>query len=276
MSRIASRFAGLRQAGRAGLVTFITAGDPDQSTSQAILDGLPKAGADLIELGMPFSDPMADGPAIQAASQRALRSGMDMAATLAMVTSFRRGDQTTPVILMGYYNPIYIYGVDQFCRDAAKAGVDGLIIVDLPPEESAELVVPAAAVGIDFIVLTAPTSDAARLPVVLQRASGFVYYVSIVGITGTASASGEAIAAAVERLRTHTDLPLAVGFGLKTAQQVKVVAGIADAAVVGSAIVERLAAGLDADGRAGPDLVAGVLDLVAALAAGVSEQAKEV
>jgi tryptophan synthase alpha chain len=269
MSRISARFAALAKEGRAGLVTFITAGDPDGPTSQRILDGLPAAGADLIELGMPFSDPMADGPAIQASSLRALKAGASLAGTLAMARTFRQRNDATPIILMGYYNPLYSYGIDAFCKDAAAAGVDGLIIVDLPPEEADELVVPARRQGIDFICLTAPTTDDARLPVVLEHASGFVYYVSITGITGTASASGEAIAAAVARLRRHTDLPLAVGFGLKTAEQVAAVGAVANAAVVGSAIVQRLAAELDADGKAGPHLVDRVLTLVGELAAGV-------
>ncbi len=269
MSRIAARFAALKGAGRAGLVTFVTAGDPDAATAQAILDGLPAAGADLIELGMPFSDPMADGPAIQLASQRALAAGATLASTLDMVRRFRSKDAATPIILMGYYNPIYSHGVAAFCGEAAAAGVDGLIIVDLPPEEAEELAAPARAQGIDFIFLTAPTTDEARLPVVLRQASGFVYYVSITGVTGTASASQDAIASAVSRLRRHTSLPVAVGFGLKTARQVAEVAGVADAAVVGSAIVQRLAAGLDANGKAGPGLVDDVLGLVAELAAGL-------
>ena len=274
MSRIAVRFQALKAQGRAGLVTFVTAGDPDLVTAQAILDGLPAAGADIIELGMPFSDPMADGPAIQAASLRALRAGAGMQTTLDMVAAFRRTDSTTPVVLMGYFNPIYVFGVERFCQDAAAAGVDGLIVVDLPPEEAPELTGPATAAGIDVIVLTAPTTGDQRLGQVLQGASGFVYYVSIAGVTGTASAGGDAIAAAVTRLRRHTTLPVAVGFGLKTAAQVAVVGGLADAAVVGSAIVERLAAGLDAEGRAGPGLVAGVHALVRDLAAGLKSKVR--
>ena len=274
MSRIAVRFQALKAQGRAGLVTFVTAGDPDLVTAQAILDGLPAAGADIIELGMPFSDPMADGPAIQAASLRALRAGAGMQTTLDMVAAFRRTDSTTPVVLMGYFNPIYVFGVERFCQDAAAAGVDGLIVVDLPPEEAPELTGPATAAGIDVIVLTAPTTGDQRLGQVLQGASGFVYYVSIAGVTGTASAGGDAIAAAVTRLRRHTTLPVAVGFGLKTAAQVAVVGGLADAAVVGSAIVERLAAGLDAEGRVGPGLVAGVHALVRDLAAGLKSKVR--
>lgn len=274
MSRIAARFAALKDQGRAGLVTFVTAGDPDLATAQAILDGLPAAGADIIELGMPFSDPMADGPAIQAASLRALRAGAGMLTTLDMVSRFRRTDPSTPVVLMGYFNPIYVFGVERFCRDAAAAGVDGLIVVDLPPEEAAELTGPATAAGIDVIVLTAPTTGDQRLSEVLRDAGGFVYYVSIAGVTGTASAGAGAIAAAVTRLRRHTTLPVAVGFGLRTAAQVEVVGGLADAAVVGSAIVERLAAGLDAEDRAGPGLVAGVHALVRDLAAGLKSKVR--
>ena len=269
MSRLADRFAALKADGRAGLVTFVTAGDPDLATSQAILDGLPAAGADIIELGMPFSDPMADGPAIQAASLRALKSGAGLRTTLDMVARFRRKDSATPVVLMGYFNPIYVFGVEGFCSEAAAAGVDGLIVVDLPPEEAAELSGPARAAGIDVIVLTAPTTGEERLAQVLRGAGGFVYYVSIAGVTGTASAGVDAIAAAVARLRRHTSLPVAVGFGLRTAPQVAAVAKLADAAVVGSAIVERLAAGLDDQGRAGPGLVEGVLALVRTLADGI-------
>jgi len=269
MSRIPARFAKLKAEGRAGLVTFITAGDPDLATSQQVLDGLPEAGADLIELGMPFTDPMADGPAIQLASLRALKAGASLATTLEMVRRFRVKDAETPIILMGYYNPIHAHGVEDFCREAAEAGVDGLIVVDLPPEEAEELAGPARAQGIDFIFLTAPTTDDARLPVVLASASGFVYYVSITGITGTASATGAAIGEAMARLRRHTDLPVAVGFGIKTAAAAAEVAALADAVVVGSAIVQKLADGADADGRARPGLAAEVLGFVRDLAAGV-------
>jgi len=243
MSRIASRFEALKAEGRAGLVTFITAGDPDRATSQAILDGLPDAGADLIELGLPFSDPTADGPVIEAASHRALKAGASLKTTLDMVRAFRAKDQLTPIILMGYYNPIYAYGVDGFVKDASCVGVDGLIIVDLPPEEAAELAVPAKAAGIDIIYLTAPTTDEKRLPAVLASASGFIYYVSIAGITGAAAASEDAVKAAVARIKAHTNLPVAVGFGIKTPEQVAAIGRIADAAVVGSAIVARVAAG---------------------------------
>lgn len=269
MSRIPARFAKLKAEGRGGLVTFIAAGDPDLATAQGILDGLPEAGADLIELGMPFTDPAADGPAIQAASLRALKAGTTLNKTLEMVRAFRRKDGETPLVLMGYYNPIYAHGVEAFCQEAAEAGVDGLIVVDLPPEEAEELSAPARRRGIDFIFLTAPTTDDQRLPYVLSHASGFVYYVSITGITGTASASQQAIATAVTRLRRHTALPVAVGFGLNTPQAVADAAGKADAAVVGSAIVRKIAEGLDADGKPRPGLTAEVLAFVRELAAGV-------
>ena len=268
-SRISGRFAALKTEGRGGLVTFLTAGDPDLETSREILMGLPAAGADIIELGMPFSDPMADGPAIQAASLRALKSGMTLKKTLDLVADFRRQDDETPIVLMGYYNPIYIHGVDAFVAAAKKAGVDGLIIVDLPPEEVDELWVPARDAGIDFIFLTAPTSDDARLPVIVERASGFVYYVSITGITGTQSADAADIEKAVQRIRRHTDLPIGVGFGIKTPRQAAEIASVADACVVGSALVDIIAKNLDDDGKAKPGLTEKLLDLVAALAAGV-------
>lgn len=270
--RIERRFEALRQAGRSGLVTFMTAGDPNLDASLRILRGLPAAGADLIELGVPFSDPMADGPAIQMASQRALGAGQTLGGTLAMVAEFRRGDADTPIILMGYYNPIYVYGVEQFVADASGSGVDGLIVVDLPPEEADELI-PARAAGIDLIYLTAPTTDDARLPVVLEHAGGFVYYVSITGITGTASASRADVAAAVERIRRHTDLPVAVGFGIRTPEQAGAMASVADAAVVGSALVDRVAAHVTETGAAGPGLVDDVLSFVSELAEGVREAA---
>lgn len=262
--RIDARFASLRAEGRGGLVTFFTAGDPDYDTSLAILKGLPAAGADLIELGVPFSDPMADGPAIQLASQRALKAGMTVRRTLELVRAFRETDNSTPLILMGYFNPIYVYGPQAFVTDAAAAGVDGLIVVDLPPEEADELTGPLKAAGLDLIFLTAPTTDAARLPTVLEKASGFVYYVSITGITGTASASEETIAAAVKRLRGHTQLPLAVGFGIRTPEQAAAVARHADAAVVGSALVQMVA-----DHLGQPGLVDQTLKAVKALADGV-------
>ena len=268
-TRIDRRFAALKREGRAGLIAFVTAGDPDAGTSREILSGLPGAGADLIELGVPFSDPMADGPAIQASSQRALKAGASLSATLAMVKDFRAADDDTPVILMGYYNPIYVYGVDAFLGDATAAGVDGLIVVDMPPEEEGELCLPAIEAGISFIFLTAPTTDDARLPRVLEHTSGFVYYVSITGITGTKSAVIGDVRAAVERLRRHTALPVAVGFGIKTPEQAAAVAAVADAAVVGSALVDTVADNLDEAGRPRPGLAAAVLSLVGDLARGV-------
>ncbi|HEV7371423.1 tryptophan synthase subunit alpha [Arenibaculum sp.] len=265
-ARIAARFEKLRAEGRAGLVAFITAGDPDHDTCRALLDGLPAAGADLIELGMPFTDPMADGPAIQAGSLRALKAGARMTRTLDLVRGLRARDAETPVILMGYYNPIHSYGVARFLDDARAAGVDGLIVVDLPPEEDAELCLPALEAGLSFVRLATPTTDDARLPAVLANTSGFVYYVSITGITGTASASDAAVADAVARLRRHTPLPVAVGFGISTPERAAAVARVADAAVVGSAIVNRVAAGLDAEGRAKPGLVGETLAFVRQLA----------
>lgn len=268
-SRLERRFAALKAEGRGGLVTFTTAGDPDYDTAFEILKRLPEAGADVIELGMPFSDPMADGPAIQAAGLRALDSGMTLRKTLEMVRSFRTDDDETPIVLMGYYNPIYSYGVDAFVKDALGVGVDGLIIVDLPPEEDDELCEPAVAAGLHFIRLATPTTDDARLPKVLTNTSGFIYYVSIMGITGTKAASADAVRAAVTRLKSHTDLPVAVGFGIRTPEQAAEVAAVADAAVVGTAIVDRVKAGLNPEGLAGPDLVDGVIDYVASLAQGV-------
>ncbi|HYH18649.1 MAG TPA: tryptophan synthase subunit alpha [Azospirillum sp.] len=267
--RIARRFAALKAGGRAGLVTFIMAGDPDHETCAALLDGLPAAGADLIELGMPFTDPMADGPAIQAAGLRALAAGARMTRTLDLVRGFRKTDAETPVILMGYYNPIHAYGVERFLADAKAAGVDGLIVVDLPPEEDAELCLPALKADVNFIRLATPTTDDKRLPAVLKNTSGFVYYVSVAGITGAASATDDAIVAAVTRLKRHTDLPVAVGFGIKSPEQAAAVARVADASVVGSAIVSRIAANLDADGKAKPGLVEDALAFVRDLAAGV-------
>ena len=275
-SRIERRFASLAAAGRAGLITFITAGDPDRATSAAILGGLPAAGADVIELGMPFTDPMADGPAIQAASLRALEAGASMRQTIAMVGEFRRGDDATPIVLMGYYNPIYAYGVDRFLADALSSGVDGVIVVDLPPEEDDELCRPALDAGLNFIRLATPTTDEKRLPAVLANTAGFVYYVSIAGITGAASPEVAEVAKAVDRLRRHTNLPIAVGFGIKDAAETAAVAAVADAAVVGSALVERIVAGLDAGGRATPGLVEGVLDLVRELRGGVEVAARAV
>ncbi len=263
--RIAARFAALKAEGRGGLVTFLTAGDPDPGTSLALLRGLSEAGADLIELGMPFSDPMADGPAIQAASLRALAAGATLPATLAQVRRWRADDDATPMILMGYYNPIYSYGVARFIKDALAAGVDGVIIVDLPPEEDGELCLPALEAGLNFIRLATPTTDDARLPAVLRHTAGFVYYVAIRGITGAAAADDQEIAAAVARLKRHTDLPVAVGFGLRTPEQVGAVGKIADAAVVGSALVQLIADNLDGDGRAKDGLVPAVLGQVRSL-----------
>ncbi len=268
-SRIARRFEALGNEGRGALVAFITAGDPDIETSRAILEGLPGAGADLIELGMPFSDPVADGPAIQVASQRALAAGGSMRATLALTHGFRERDDDTPIVLMGYYNPIHRYGVEAFARDAAAAGVDGLIIVDLPPEEEAELHGPAREAGIDIIRLIAPTTDDGRLPRVLEGTSGFVYYVSVTGVTGGKTASADTIGAAIGRIRRHTKLPIAVGFGITTAEGAGEVARLADAAVVGSAFVRIIADNLDDDGLPAPALVAKVLDFAAELSAGV-------
>ncbi len=269
MSRIAARFAALRAEGRGALIPYLQAYDPDAATSLAILRGLPAAGADLIEVGVPFTDPMADGPTIQAAGLRGLAAGASMVNTLAMVAAFRTGESATPVVLMGYLNPILAYGPERFCKDAAAAGVDGLIVVDLPSEEADMLSGAAAANGLDIIRLVAPTTDAARLPQVLAGSSGFVYYVSIAGITGTRSATREHLAEAIPRLRAATDLPVAIGFGIRSPEQAAGAVQIADAAVVGSAIVDTLAASLDAQGRAGPETVARVLDQVRGLAAGV-------
>jgi tryptophan synthase alpha chain len=268
-TRLDKRFRALKAEGRGGLVAYIMAGDPDADTSLAILKGLPGAGADIIELGMPFSDPMADGPSIQASAQRALKAGMTLKKTLDQVRAFRVGNDDTPIVLMGYYNPIYIYGVDRFLIDAKAAGVDGLIIVDLPPEEECELCIPALAAGINFIYLTAPTTDDARLDVVLAKASGFVYYVSITGTTGTAQAAIGDIEAAVKRIRAHTGLPVAVGFGITSADFAEAVANVSDAAVVGSALVNVIRDHVDTDGRAKPDLVDKALGFVRELADGV-------
>ena len=268
-NRIDARFAQLKREGRAALVTFLTAGDPDPKTSATIVKQLPAAGADLIELGMPFSDPMADGPAIQAASLRALHSGASMKTTLALVRDFRSGDNATPIVLMGYYNPIYQYGVDRFLVDAKGAGVDGLIVVDLPPEEDEELCLPANKAGLHFIRLATPTTDDKRLPTVLRNTAGFVYYVSIAGITGTRSAAEADVAKAVRRLKSHTALPVAVGFGIRTAEQAAAVARDADGAVVGSALVDRIAGSLDAAGKAKAGTAEAVLSLVRDLASGV-------
>jgi tryptophan synthase alpha chain len=269
MSRIAARFAKLKAEGRAGLVTFITAGDPDLATSAEILAGLPAAGADLIELGMPFSDPMADGPSIEAAGHRALKAGTTLRRVLEMAAGFRKGDAETPLILMGYFNPIYAYGTARFAADAVAAGVDGVIVVDLPPEVDAELRGPAVASGLEVIRLATPTTDSVRLPRVLEGAGGFLYYVAVAGVTGTKRAAIGDIAAAVARLKASSDLPVAVGFGIRTPEAAAAVARHADASVVGTAIVEQVARGLDGDGKAGPALVGDVLGFVGSLAAGV-------
>ena len=267
--RIEARFSELAAAGRAAFIPFIMAADPTVEASLAIVKGLPAAGADLIELGVMFSDPMADGPVIQAAGLRAKAGGSSVRQTLALVRAFREDDDATPIILMGYYNPIYIYGVDDFLEDAKDAGVDGLIVVDLPPEEDSELCLPALAAGMHFVHLATPTTDDRRLPAVLAHTSGFLYYVSIAGITGTASATEDTIEAAVARLKNHTDLPVAVGFGIKTPEQAAAVARIADAAVVGSAIVQTIADNLDDNGRPAAQLVENVLQFTRSLADGV-------
>ncbi len=269
MSRIASRFAALRQAGRGALIPFLEAWDPDGATSLAILRGMPAAGADLIEIGCPFTDPMADGPTIQLAGKRALRAGAKMSRTIDMVRDFRRDDDATPIVLMGYLNPILAYGPQRFCDDAAGAGVDGLIVVDLPSEEADLLLSLAAERGLDIIRLVAPTTDDDRLPLVLRASSGFVYYVSITGITGTRTASADELAEAIPRVRRVTDLPIAIGFGVRTPAQAAKVAQVADAAVVASALIDTLAASLDEHGRATPQTVGRVLDQVRALAEGV-------
>ena len=269
MSRIERRFAALRAEGRAGLVTYLTAGDPDEDTSAGLFAGLAEAGADLIEIGMPFSDPMADGPVIQEAGQRALKQRMTLRRTLALVRELRCADEATPIVLMGYYNPIYRYGPEKFSRDAVAAGADGVIIVDLPPEEDAELITPARANGLDLIRLATPTSDDHRLTRIVEHASGFIYYVAIAGITGTRSADAADVAAAVARLRRFTSLPVAVGFGIRSPEQAAAVAVAADAAVVGTALVQRLALNLNPDNTAKPSLIDAVLADVRALAAGV-------
>jgi tryptophan synthase alpha chain len=274
VSRIARRFGELRHEGRCAFIPFLTAGDPDTETSFAILEKLPEAGADLIELGMPFSDPMADGPAIQASSQRAIAAGMTLAKVLELVRRFRRADERTPLVLMGYYNPVHAFGTARFAREAATAGVDGLIIVDLPPEEDEVLRAPAAAQGLDLVRLAAPTADARRLDTILDGAGGFVYYVSVAGVTGTKSFSTADVRLAVERLRARTALPCAVGFGIRTAEQAADIARFADAAVVGSAIVARVAGGMERrlHRRA---LVRDLVDFCAALARAVHDARPE-
>ena len=268
-ARMDKRFADLKAEGRPALVTYFMGGDPDYETSLSIMKALPEAGADVIELGMPFSDPMADGPAIQLAGQRALRGGQTLGKTLSMAREFRRGDDTTPIVMMGYYNPIYIYGVDRFLDDALAAGIDGLIIVDLPPEMDDELCVPALAKGINFIRLATPTTDEKRLPTVLKNTSGFVYYVSMTGITGSALPDTAKVAGAVRRIKDHTRLPVCVGFGVKTAEHARVIGASADGVVVGTAIVNQIANTLDQGNRATADTVASVATMVRGLASGV-------
>ena len=268
-TRIDARFAQLKKENRSAFVTFLMAGDPDPATSLAIIKAMPKAGADVIEIGMPFTDPMADGPSIQAAGLRALKAGMTLKKTLEMVRDFRKEDNATPLVLMGYYNPIYIYGVDRFLTDAKSAGVDGLIIVDLPPEEDTELCLPALKAGLNFIRLATPTTDDKRLPAVLANTSGFVYYVSITGITGSAAAESSAVGEAVARIKRHTDLPVCVGFGIRTPEAARAIAERANGAVVGTALVDALRGSLDADGRATVKTVDAVADLAVSLAQGV-------
>lgn len=275
MSRIAARFAKLKAEGRGALVTFLTGFDPDRETSLKILQGLPAAGADVIEIGVPFTDPMADGPSIQKAGQRGLKAGATVPGMLDLVRALRATEQDTPVVLMGYYNPILAYGVARFCADAAAAGVDGLIIVDVPPEEADEVEPHARANGLDLIRLIAPTTDEARLPRVLGATTGFIYYVSITGITGTRSADYASLAPAVTALKRHTDLPVAIGFGIRTPEQAAIAATVADGAVVGTALVDTLAASLDAEGRAGPDTVARVLAQVRGLAQAIRAARKQ-
>lgn len=273
MTRIDARFEALRAARRAGLVTFVMAGDPDPETSLAIVKALPAAGADVIELGMPFTDPMADGPAIQAAGLRALQGGQTLAKTIALVKAFRESDNETPIVLMGYYNPIYVYGVERFLVDARAAGVDGLIVVDLPPEEDTELCLPALKAGLNFVRLATPTTDDKRLPAVLANTSGFVYYVSITGITGAAAPKPDEVGAAVARIKRHTHLPVAVGFGVRDAESAAAIAANADAVVVGSALIDALRASLEG-GRATGHTVSAVAGLTESLAKGVRSVAK--
>ncbi|TCV70380.1 tryptophan synthase alpha chain [Neorhizobium sp. R1-B] len=268
-ARMDNRFAALKAEGRPALITYFMGGDPDFETSLNIMKALPEAGADVIELGMPFSDPMADGPAIQMAGQRALKGGQTLSKTLELARKFREGDNETPIVMMGYYNPIYVYGVDKFLDDAISAGIDGLIVVDLPPEMDDELCIPALAKGINFIRLATPTTDDKRLPAVLKNTSGFVYYVSMNGITGSALPDPSLVSGAVKRIKGHTKLPVCVGFGVKTADHAKAIGAAADGVVVGSAIVAQIAGSLTKDGAAGPDTVAAVSTLVRGLATGV-------
>ncbi|WP_306228009.1 tryptophan synthase subunit alpha [Bosea beijingensis] len=273
-TRIQNRFQACAREGRAALVTFVTAGDPDFETSSAILAALPGAGADVIELGVPFTDPMADGIPVQLAGQRALKAGQTLRKTLAMVESFRKAGHDTPIVLMGYYNPIWAYGVEAFLTDARRVGIDGLIVVDLPPEEDEELCLPALKAGVSFIRLATPTTDDKRLPKVLQNTSGFVYYVSVTGVTGGAIADYGAVGDAVARIKRHTDLPVAVGFGVKTAEDAATIAKRADGVVVGSALVERVRLSLDDQGKATEKTVSAVTSLVSELAQGIRSVAK--
>ena len=268
-TRLDKRFATLKESQKKAFVAFITAGDPSLKTSLEILKGLPAAGADIIELGMPFTDPMADGPAVQHSSQRALAAGQTMTKTLDMVRTFRAHDNETPIVLMGYYNPIYHYGVDAFIADCLESGVDGLIVVDLPPEEDNEFCVPALQAGLNFIRLATPTTDDERLPAVLANTSGFVYYVSITGITGSASPDQNSVQQAIARIKRHTDLPIAIGFGIKTSEQAKAMAQVADGIVVGSVLVDQIAMNVSADGKANEGCVEAVLALASELAKGV-------
>jgi len=270
-TRIADKFAQLKAEGRAALVTYVVGGDPDPETSLKIVVGLPKAGADIIELGMPFTDPAADGPAIQEGALRALRNGASMKATLKLLKAFRAKDKTTPVVLMGYYNPIYVYGVDKFLKDAKASGADGLIVVDLPPEEDDELCIPAMDAGLNFIRLATPTTDDARAPAVFKNTSGFVYYVSVLGITGTKAPDLKSVAANVKRLKSHTSLPICVGFGVKTAEQARAIAKDADGVVVGSALVSALEKSLTKQGKPTAATPRAVHKLVAEIAKGVQQ-----
>jgi tryptophan synthase alpha chain len=272
MGRIAARFAETKSKGRSALVTFLTAGDPDYETSLKIFKGLPAAGADVIEIGMPFTDPMADGPAIQAAGLRALKAGQTLKKTLRLVKDFRKSDKQTPIVLMGYYNPIYVHGVEKFLEDAKAAGVDGLIVVDLPPEEDEELCIPAMRVGIDFIRLATPTTDDARAPAVFRHTSGFVYYVSVLGITGTKAPDLKSVEGNVNRLRKHTQLPIAVGFGVKSAEQARAISKSADGVVVGSALVSAIANSLTKLGKPTGKTVKAVHGMVSDIAKGVGRQ----
>lgn len=268
-ARMDKKFAALKAEGRPALVTYFMGGDPDFETSLEIMKALPGAGADVIELGAPFSDPMADGPAIQMAGQRALKGGQTMRRTLQMAREFRKGDDTTPIVIMGYYNPVYVYGVERFLDDALEAGIDGLIIVDLPAEMDDELCIPARKRDINFIRLTTPTTDDKRLPKVLTNTSGFVYYVSMTGITGSALPDPSKIAGAVGRIKSQTDLPVCVGFGVKTAEHARLIGANADGVVVGTAIVNQVATSLDKDGKASADTVQSVATFVRGLSAGV-------